>query len=472
MRGTMTSRRRVLVVLAALMSISSATGRLVYAQSDSTIDLTVPKGRPLRVALAHDTTVKHVGQVVTGTLTEPVYAYDRIVLPAGTQVEGRITKLDNPAKLDRARSLSGGDFSPHHIVELRFESVIHDGVPVPIQTIAKNETVHPTRQVAKDAAADDPNPGVVARAKQEAKDAASNAIASAKHEVSGAIAQVKDPGRTKRLKEWAINKLPYHTQVLREGTVYDAELEAPVSFGSAPVRPPAPEGTLPAPASILHAQLATALDSASTTKGAPLEAVVSEPVFAEDGRLILPEGSKLTGEVTFAEPAKRFHRNGQLRFLFERVELPNQQSLQMLASLHAIDVSGDDHIVLDDEGGAAMQNSKTRFVEPALALLALRASMNQGEGGERFGGGESGVRATGASTGSGNYFARGVSGLIGFGAIGVGLSQISRPLGIAFGVWGAARSVYKNILGKGQELRFEADTPIQLQLAPGPQTAQ
>jgi hypothetical protein len=200
--------------------------------------------------------------------------------------------------------------------------------------------------------------------------------------------------------------------------------------------------------------------------------VVSEPVFAEDGRLILPEGSRLTGEVTFAEPAKKFHRNGQLRFLFERVELPNQESMQMLASLHAIDVSGDDHVVLDDEGGAAMQNSKTRFVEPALALLALRASMNQGEGGERFAGGESGVRATSASSGGGNYLARGVGGVIGFGLIGAGLSQVSRPLGIAFGVLGAARSVYKNILGKGQELRFEADTPIQLQLAPGPQSAQ
>jgi hypothetical protein len=146
--------------------------------------------------------------------------------------------------------------------------------------------------------------------------------------------------------------------------------------------------------------------------------------------------------------------------------------MQMLASLHAIDVSGDDHVVLDDEGGAAMQNSKTRFVEPALALLALRASMNQGEGGERFAGGESGVRATSASSGGGNYLGRGVGGVIGFGLIGAGLSQVSRPLGIAFGVLGAARSVYKNILGKGQELRFQADTPIQLRLAPGPQSAQ
>ena len=470
MREESAKRSRILIVI--LAAVSCVSGRPALAQSDSTVELIVPKGRPLRVALARDTTVKRVGQTITGTLVEPVYAYDRIVLPAGTQVEGRITRLDNPSKLNRAQTMGGGDFSPHHIIELRFESVIHDGERVPIETIAKNETIHPTRQVAAGATTSDSNPGVVGRAKQEAKAAATNAIDSAKHEVTGALSAVKDPGRMNRLKEWAVSKAPYHPQVLRQGTVYDAELEAAVSFGTAPARPPAPEGTLPAPASILHAQLATPLDSATTPRGTPLEAVVSEPVFAEDGRLILPEGSRLTGEVTFAEPAKKFHRNGQLRFLFERVELPNQQSAQMLASLHAIDVSGDDHVVLDDEGGAAMQNSKTRFVEPALALLAVRASMNQGEGGERFAGGESGVRATSASSGGGNYLARGVGGVIGFGLIGAGLSQVSRPLGIAFGVLGAARSVYKNILGKGQELRFQADTPIQLQLAPGPQSAQ
>jgi len=469
--GATRARRRRILAAAALTATSYALALPALAQSDSTVELIVPRGRPLRVALATDTTVKKVGQTVTGTLVEPVYAYDRIVLPAGTTVEGRITKLDNPSKLNRAQTMGSGDFSPHHIVELRFEAVIRDGERVPIDTIAKNETVHPTRQVAKDAPAD-PNPGVVARAKQEVKAEAAAAIDSAKHQAAGALSAVKDPGRMHRLKEWAVSKSPYHPQVLRQGTVYDAELQAPITFGAATTLPTAPDGTLPAPASILHAQLATALDSATTPRGTRLEAVVSEPVFAEDGRLILPEGSRLTGEVTFAQPAKKFHRNGQLRFLFERVELPSQESMQMLASLHAIDVSGDDHVMLDDEGGAAMQNSKTRFVEPALALLALRGSMNQGEGGERFAGGESGVRATSASGGGGNYLARGVGGVIGFGLIGAGLSQVSRPLGIAFGVLGAARSVYKNILGKGQELRFHADTPIQLQLAPGPQSAQ
>ena len=53
------------------------------------------------------------------------------------------------------------------------------------------------------------------------------------------------------------------------------------------------------------------------------------------------------------------------------------------------------------------------------------------------------------------------------GLIGAGLGQISQPLGMAFGFVGLARSVYANVFGKGRELHFQADTPIQVQLAPG-----
>ena len=102
MSRTRASRRRILA--AALLAVTSYAMALpVFAQSDSTVELIVPRGRPLRVALATDTTVKKVGQMVTGTLVEPIYAYDRIVLPAGTKVEGRITRLDNPSRLNRAQ---------------------------------------------------------------------------------------------------------------------------------------------------------------------------------------------------------------------------------------------------------------------------------------------------------------------------------------------------------------------------------
>ena len=62
--------------------------------------------------------------------------------------------------------------------------------------------------------------------------------------------------------------------------------------------------------------------------------------------------------------------------------------------------------------------------------------------------------------------ARGLGGFIGFGLIGVGLAQISRPLGIAFSAVGAARSAYTAVAGKGQDVHFKAETPIELRLAP------
>ena len=114
-----------------------------------------------------------------------------------------------------------------------------------------------------------------------------------------------------------------------------------------------------------------------------------------------------------------------------------------------------------------MKNSKARFVTPALAILAMRASREHGEGRGFEGGGDVGASATSASVGAGNVAGRAIGGFIGFGLIGIALGQISQPIGIAFGVIGAARSVYTNVLGKGQELRFQADTPIQVQLAPG-----
>ena len=429
------------------------------------VDLVVEAGRPIRVALSETATVKRVGQTVTATVVEPVYAFDRIVIPAGAQVVGRIAAMPQPPKANRARAMIGGDFSPHRELRIEFDSVMRDGVAMPMRTVAANETPHATRQVARTPA--DEDTGRVARVKQEARGRAAEAVAGIKRRAADAVSTVKEPGRMARLKEWAVERLPYHPQVLRKGTEYDARLLAPLAFGAAAPRPSAPLGSTPAPSSILTARLATALDSAATPRGTRLEAVVSAPVFADDGRLIYPEGTKLAGEVTFTRRARWLHRNGQLRFLFERVEPPEQDSAPLLASLHSIAVSGDDHVVIDEEGGAALTNSKSRFVAPALAMLAMRASMEQGEG-RGFETGASGVsaRTTAASAGGGHVASRALGGAFGFGLIGVGLAQVSRPLGAAFGIAGAARTLYTNVLGKGREVHFAADTPIQVQLAP------
>jgi hypothetical protein len=70
------------------------------------VELVVQAGRPLRVALDERIQLKQVRQAVTGTVTQPVYAYDRIVIAAGTKVRGRVTQIGGGSKFVRARAIS------------------------------------------------------------------------------------------------------------------------------------------------------------------------------------------------------------------------------------------------------------------------------------------------------------------------------------------------------------------------------
>jgi hypothetical protein len=59
----------------------------------SRVPLVLEPQRVLRVVISQRTFIRQSGQTVTGTLLEPVYAYDRIVLPQGTPVRIRIVEL-------------------------------------------------------------------------------------------------------------------------------------------------------------------------------------------------------------------------------------------------------------------------------------------------------------------------------------------------------------------------------------------
>jgi hypothetical protein len=458
--------------------VTSGAARPAAAQPEQpAIDLVVQAGRPLRVALDQRIQLKRVGQEVTGTVTEPVYAYDRIVIAAGTKVRGHVTHIDSGSKFVRARAYLNGNFSPPKHTVLQFDTLLlDDGGELPIDTIVKGGIPNVRRHLAgaskstnraETSSTDDTaSPSLASRARGELRQRTADAMSEAKQKVSDTFASIKsirEPGQLSRLKDAAVQQLPYHPQDLAKGSVYDAELSSPISFGRVVPAVAAPAGTAPAPDSILIARLATSLDSSKTPRGTPFEAVMTETVFSSDHQVILPEGTKLMGEVTFAAPARRFHRNGRLRFLFERVQVPNQEPAPLLGALHAIDASGDEHVALDDEGGATLENSNTRFIAPALSLLSLHASM-EGDG-HRFADpdGDGSIKTAGSGVGS-----RGVGGFVGMGLVGAAVSQITRPVGVAMGVYGAVRTVYTNILGKGREVTFPADTPIQVRLAPGP----
>jgi hypothetical protein len=69
------------------------------------------------------------------TLVEPVYAYDRIVVPAGSKVLGHVERLDRLPHGARLRAILNGDFTPLRRALLQFDILAPDnGEAIPIRT--------------------------------------------------------------------------------------------------------------------------------------------------------------------------------------------------------------------------------------------------------------------------------------------------------------------------------------------------
>jgi hypothetical protein len=446
----------LITTIASAIALGSCLPLAASADGDDElVALVVKAGTPIHIVLNERVSVRQVDQIVVGTLAEPVYAYDRVVLPAGSIVRGHIAALEPPARIARARAYASGDFSPHRRIIVQFDRIVvrneatgEEGRELTIRSEVTSVIDHATLQVA----AGPEQSGVVARARREVAERASEAV----HTMTA-------PGKMERLKDALIDRLPYHRQYFRRGTVFTAELRAPIAFGNAPAIARAAAGTLPAPDSILTARLLTPLTSGKSVRGDIIQAVVAHPVFSAAHELILPEGVMLEGTVTFVRTARYFHRNGQLRFLFQTVRPDAHDPVTLLASLYAVRVNDADQVAIDEEGGARVTNSNTRFIAPALAILALRAATHR-ELDEPDEPGQFGQPATV------NYGNPALGGFFGWGLAGAAVSQLSRPVGIGLSIVGVVRTVYGSVIDKGREVVFPANTPIQLQLAPGRDT--
>ena len=431
-----------------LTAIALVVTTPAWGQSDvPSIPLVVAAGSPLRIALDRRVIVKRVGQAVTGTLLEPVYAYDRVVVPAGTKAVGHVETLVAASGRVRTRAILGGDFTPPRRVLLQFDTlVMNEGRELSIRTAAAVGSENVTLRVADAPDAE----GSGGRARQEMARQAKRAVST-----------VTAPGKMERLRDLSLRALPYHPTFVPKGTVYSATLMEPLSFGEGIPTERAPEGTAPMPDTILTVRLLTALDSSTASPGTRVEAVLTQPVFASDRRLLLPEGTTLTGEVTFVRQARRFRRNGRLRFLFQAVQAPERGPEALKASLFSVESA---EAAIDDEGGATIKNSNTRFVAPGLAALALAGSLH--------GRVDYDTDGMGPETQYGGWASGSVGGFLGASVTGVVLSMTGRAVTVGLSIAGVARTFYSTVLGKGRDVTFAANSAMQLQLSPGPSPRQ
>ena len=99
------------------------------------VALSVPKGSALEVVLDKEVRVKKVGESVHGRVAEPVYAFDKLVIPVGTEVTGKITELNGVSAGKRMLDGLNAEFSPPRKVQVEFDNIVlADGRHMPVET--------------------------------------------------------------------------------------------------------------------------------------------------------------------------------------------------------------------------------------------------------------------------------------------------------------------------------------------------
>ena len=431
------------LVFACILSLCLCAVGFAQNELHTAIPLTVDKGFPLQVVLSEKLRYKE-NEIVRATLAEPVFSFDRQVIPRGAQLEGTITALGKPGKWTRISALLSGNFTPLRVPQITFHTLILEGgrrIPIETYVVAGVD-------------------GLVRSDKTSVG-------------VGDSFAPIPKKSGKDLLKKAVAGLAPFHNQQASAGTRLTAVLQEPVEFGVADFEDEALAdiGSEISSDTIVTAQLVTALDSGTTHVGSTVEARLIRPVFSEDGRLIYPVGSLLHGTVTEVRPAGSRHRNGQLSFSLTTITPPDSW---LSSQLPAQNITGDlvsmqiNHemkgLVIKGGNTARIAESKKRWIAPAWALIKAE-------------------RSFGASADSfdeallGAYRGKFLKQFAGGDGSGFGLpASISGamfpPLGIGFSLFGAARSIYGNFLARGRDIILPETTPIEIRLSPRTQATQ
>ena len=409
-----------------------------------TMPMSVAAGTPIKVALDSEVRVRSVGQAIHGKTVEPVYAFDKLLIPAGTVVNGKVSAIDGVPGKTRALDATDGNFSPARHVHVQFdELVMGDGRHVALQTVASP---------APDGVLQFVSANEKAEKKNKTEDAASKKVSATRQEIrrqwNDLQKQINQPGKMHKLKRIALAQLPVHPQYIDAGTSFNADLVQPLDFGTEVVNTEVLTniGTPPPTGSVVHARLVSALSSATAKTGDPVEALITEPLVVSD-HLILPEGSVIKGSVIEVQPARRLGHNGQLRILFHQVAPPNGLEQKVETNLEGVAVAKDEHLKLDAEGGAQVATPRTRYLTTGIQVMlaATQAAPDRDAGQGNPSVGEAGSSA-----------ANGASGFRFVGMI-VGLAAHSRVVSAGFGSYGAAMSIYYHFLARGRDVVYPKD---------------
>jgi hypothetical protein len=432
------------------------------------IHLEVRAGTPLRLYITKRVSYR-LGEPVQGKFAEPVWAFDRIVIPAGTVVHGQVTELNPAPGMERAMSIVRGDFTPLKRAQVSFTNLIlPDGKRFQLdvqQSLGLGSIFVPPPPPKNGATNKKPhNPN--SKSAQISRFLKKQAEAQANSRSRGLFDGVRAKNKKEWLEDWLWAKLPYHPQYYRTGMRFDAVLKEPLDFGDTTMSDADLRGLgVEAPADTpVVMRLLTTVSSADAHVGDPLNGVLTQPLYSRDHRLALPEGTQLTGKITLAHHARMLHRGGQLRFTFDNVKVPTIASApapvpeeRTQAQLTAAEPTSGP-LKVDPEGTAKATEPKTRLLRPVIAGLVAAKSLDNDAGKTSSGGANA------------NYSGRGLGGFSGFGLLGTFAMYGPKPLGTALGFYGLAWSVYSTVISRGRDVVFEKNSAMSIRFGPPPRS--
>ncbi len=425
------------VLLLALGAARSACALPVAVQSNpagesDATTLVVAAGVPLRVEVTQTVALQR-GQSFHGKLIEPIYGPDRLLLPAGIQLQGIVAATPDADRSTRVNAKLDGDFTPLRVPVVRVtQLVLVSGAVVPLVAVGG----------MRDAA-------TISLVQRPPKTSIAGKIKSMIHtQIQQVRDTVHDPHKGDRVKQMLYRQLPYHPQRVWAGSQFDAMLREPVQLPAASASAPMPRAnTVDLQAGTMQARLIAGVTSVSAKKGDPVSATLVTPFCNAHGQVMLAAGTLLNGVVLQARPARSFARSGHLRFAFRSVGAPSagaSANRRIEGSLSSIQGLKGENIALDAEGGAKAQPDQGRFLAPLVLGVMAVASQDD----------DSGIARQGVTSNGFGLLARVVT-----------MATASRNASTGFAAFAFSKSVYRRYIARGHEVSFPANTELAIDLS-------
>jgi hypothetical protein len=413
--------------------------------SSQIVPLVLPAGTPLQVKIEKRIRIKGVSQQIKGRVVQPVFVFNKEVIPAASEVIGHVARLTPVNRQRRFKAVLNGDFTPLRNAEIEFDVLkLPDGKTMPIKTGIASQwgAIAPLGKRMQARKKNSLIGTTFGRVRIE--------LLNARQEI---VTEINSQPKWDRLQEEAYSRLPYHPQFLPANTLLSAQLKEPLAFGIETIAASEMEQTgLPPPNTVVTARLLSTVSSNSDT-GSKVSAIVSEPVYSADRHLILPEGTRLIGTVVQAQPARWFRRSGKLRLRFREMELPapipmTNRQLSVEATVARVDAMRKMRIKIDDEGVMQSIEPKTRFIAPAVQIfLGVNVLDDTNKN---------------AQSQSANRVLRAIAGASGLGLVGSIAAQFSSEAATGIGLYGAGWSVFNHVVARGHNILLAQDTPLQI----------